>query len=1231
MDLTKNKYQLSAKSNQKIKDDDQVNRIDYTNRKRNLEWREQWFHLGRSKNDRAYLKTLQKGLRDKYALINKFKDNLNHLGGYSPAGAGTPWFSIGPRNINGRVKSIAVHPTNEDIVYAGAASGGVWKSEDSGQSWRPLWNDQDTMSIGSIAIAPSSPTTIYAGTGEWTPGWGPNFPGTGMFVTTDGGSTWVQKTTVLARRIARVLVAAGDANTVYVAGDSGFEKSTDGGDTWTTVQSGLISDAVIDPTDDTVLYINVRNSGIYKSTDSGNTWDLLDEGPTGSDADWIRLDIGQSGTSGSNFIVAKRSGTIYKSMDGGEEWDTVAGTHGDATHHAWANLIAVAPDNEDILIAGGVGAKRSTDGGSSWSNLSGLHADHHRAIFAPSDTNIVYTCNDGGVYRSDDKGATWEKVSHGLVVSQFYDVGSWKTIGTVVGGGTQDQGTNMTTGGLTWKKIFGWDGGYFVVDPNDPRTIYAEHQNTDIHKSVDGGDNWVRKTGGLTGSNPWTGVITMDPNDPSTLFTGTTRIFRSTDGLATDWNESSQGLGAEVSSIAVAESDSDRVYCTTSGGDVFRSDDNGATSPWTDITNSAFPNRLIKDVVVDRTDKDRVLLCFGGTNGGSTSNHIWLSSDGGDTSGGWSDISNNLPNVSVNALAFDPNVANTFYAGTDVGVFRTTDQGATWHAFDNGIPNVVIVDLEVDETGNALIAATFGRGMYKISLSGATEPNVDVYLRDSVLDTGERFPSPSGQPNPNDVSDTVHWWESPDIKVDALTYYDQDALFDGVEFDELTHEDPKRTEQNRFYLQLHNRGWQNASNVKVRAFLADASAGLPALPNALVAPSFNLTSTADWTPIGGTQTVPLLEPNRPVVVSWDYTVPSSAATHSCLLAVISSDEDSYANSETNINALVKSEKKICLKNLHVVDSGGSAPRQQVVTINFNNALTREDTIDIIIKPTELGEGTIGLLLEPVEFIDERKALDGVGVYQLAGDEVFGEYYVKPGTNLNVGLQDLIGKIDTTRIYEFDTTKTSVLRGIKMKPGQKLQGLITTKGSKRVPYGQTQQFTVMQQQGREIVGGSTYELRLTRAAGLYPVSNIRIILEKVKILDDYEPWFKGKGDFQFMASVGFNADSCRTVLKHFPDKGHIKISDQAGKNEFEINKCIYQGFVSEKDQLNLKLHAVEKDCPDPDDHLTVYRRDFNNPPEAWVGRYIPGDEPSSPDKEAMSDWQVWYRIESLPLK
>lgn len=1210
---------------------------DFSRRFRKLEWRHQWFHLHRTEDDRQLRLLLDNALAQKRRLMKEQSREARHRAGYygpgpAPPMAGTPWFSIGPRNVNGRVKSIAVHPSNPAIAYAAAANGGIWKTTDGAQSWRPLWDTQETLSIGSVAIAPSAPDTVYVGTGEWTPGFGASFPGAGVYVSTNAGATWTQRPNVVARRISRILVSPTNANTVYVAGENGFERSTDAGVTWTTIRTGQISDAVIDPANGQTIYVNVMSDGIYKTTNAGTTWNKLVNGPTADAAYWVKLAIGVNGTNATNFLVAKSDSTIYRTTDAGATWTTLVGSHG-AGWWGWCDMIQVAPDDESIIVVGGYSGhmERTADGGTTWNNTNTLHADHHVAVFAPSNPTIVYECNDGGVYRSDDKGATWKKASHGLVITQFYDLGAWSKFGTVVGGGTQDQGTNMSTGGLTWRPIFGADGGYLIVHPTDPRTLYAETQYTNIHKSTDGGLTWVQKTGGLSGGTPWVGVMTLDENSPDRLYCGTSKLFRSTNGLATDWVESSQTLAGEVSAIQVAPSDSSRVYASA-GSKLYRSDDAGVTNPWVEKA-AGLPSRTITDIAVDRANPERLAITMGGTSAGPNAVSVFLTTNGGNT---WTDVSGNLPNISANAIALDPNNANTLYVGTDVGVFRTTNLGASWQAFDNGIPNALITDLHLDPEDNLLVAATFGRGMYKVDIApGASHPAVDLYLRDSILDTGERFPSPSNEANPNDLNDTVHWWESPDIKVDAPggATYAPDAVFDGVEFDdELTHEDPHRNQANKFYLQLHNRGWQNATNVKVRAFFCDASAGLPNLPADFwtAFPNSDPSDTTIWKPIGPAQMVPLLEPNRPVVVSWEWLVPQSAATHSCLLAAITSGEDAITTAELNVNNLVKAEKRVCLKNLHVVTGSSPRPAQTMVSVDFHNASERDELVDIVIHPTGFGEGNIGLLLERVDFADRAKAFHGVRPYPVRENEDVGKWYDRPGSKQVPDRSERWNRLDRSVVYEFDPTKGSEMRGIRMAPGQTLQGVVTCKGSHKVPYGQTQQFAVMQRQRGEIVGGSTYEVRLARAAGLHPVSHIRVILEKVQILDDHDPWIKGRGEFTFATRVSFNGDERRRNVTRLPENGRYKISDRPSRNVQRIDACIFDGFVAEKDRMRLEILPVEHDLLDPNDQLVRFHRGFEGGPEAWVGRYEPGDEASADDRESMRDWKVWYRVESVKL-
>lgn len=1165
---------------------------EYGLRNRKFEWRTQWFRLGRSSDEKALAEALEHALRYKRTKIKKQIDRTDHMAAYGPAGAGTPWFSIGPRNVNGRVKSLTVHPTNPDIVYAGAASGGVWKTTDGGQSWHPLWYDQETLNFGSIAIAPSAPDTVYAATGEWTPNYGPSYPGAGLYVSADAGANWTRHTTLANRRVSKVAVSPTNADRVFVAGKSGLERSNNAGGTWSTVLPGEIADVVIDPNDPDYLYASIHYDGIYRSTDGGDTWSKLSAGPTGPAARWVKLAIGEAGVHGSKFLAAKSVGTVYLSTNRGTSWTTVAGSHG-AGWTGWCDMIAVAPDDEDIILVGGIGIERTTDGGTTWSTIAGLHADHHVAVFAPSNPAIVYECNDGGVYRSADHGASFTKVSHGLVVTQFYDVNAWDTLSNVVGGGCQDNGTNLTTGGLTWRNILGADGGYLMVHHFDPRTMYAETQYTNILKSTDGGNTWVSKTGGLSDGTPWVGVMEMDPFNPDKLYCGTMRVFRNTDGLATNWIPSSQVLAGAVAAIAIARSDTNRVYAA-GGSHIYRSDDGGATSPWMDKTAAPLPGQMITDITVSRTDANRVVACFGGLGTG----HVYLSATGGDT---WTDISGDLPDIPVNAVALDPNHAMTMYAGTDAGVYRTQDGGVTWQVFDNGLPNSIIADLHIDAEDNALYAATFGRGMYKVGIApGAFEPHVDLYLRDSVLDTGERFPSPSGFANPHDVADSVHYWESPDIKVDVAPYFTPDGLFDGVEFDtELLHEDPQRSKVNRFYLQVHNRGWATATNVRVRAFFASAASGLPSLPNPLTPPNFDLSSEANWQPIGPAKTIGTLEPNRPVIVSWDWSVPPGATSHSCLLAVMSCPDDPFTSTETNVDALVRADKRVALKNLHVINAPGPRPDQYLVPIEFHNALSDQDRLDIVIEPVSFAEGTIGLLLEPVE-LGER-ALHGVTTYSAREGEYLGEWYQRPGDEPWLGRYDFLKQLDQERIFEFDAHKRAEIRDVQVAPGRSLRGLLTFKASHKVPYGQVQRFSVLQRQAGQIVGGSTYEVRLRRAKGLAPVSHIRVTLDALS-LDGVKTKHK-----VVWARVGFNGDEARCQWTRLPSRHGVVDA-----------RCLFDGYVVERDHMTVALYVSDGHGLPDEEKPPFYTARFNQPPETWVGT------------RADSRIALTLRIESLKL-
>jgi hypothetical protein len=1154
-----------------------------------LEWRRQWFTATRSADESALGDARDAAIAHKLALIEELGRDTGAIAGYDPAGAGSPWYPIGPRNVNGRVKALAVHPTDPDTVYAGAASGGVWKSVDGGQTWDPLWDMQESLAIGAIGIAQSHPQTVYAGTGEWTPGFGASYPGAGVYVSTDGGGNWSVRNACRCRRIGKLVVHPTNPQRVWICGDAGLERTDDGGATWTLQRSDMVTDIALDPTNASTVFVAVAGSGFFKSTTSGASFTALAGSPTGPAAgSFPQIAIGFSGAHGHNFIVIKTDGTVSTSTNGGTTFTTVSSGHGG--YFGWCDVIACAPDDESILFYGGVGLERSTDGGSTWSGLP-VHADQHAAVCAPSTSSVVYFANDGGVWRSDDKGATVQKMSNGLVITQFYNLGFWPTLSNVIGGGAQDNATNYTTSGLTWQPVWTNDGGWFVIDPTDPRTMYAEGQNAYLAKSTDGGTSWTATTSGISGSSPWEGILTMDPNDHLRLYYGTDSVLRTLDGCATAWTTVSQVLDGEVSSIAVAPSDSTRVYVGTSSGSLYRSDDGGNTSPWADKS-AGLPGRGIGSIWIDPANENYVLISVGGLlstgfPGGPAAQSVYLSINGGNA---WTNVSGDLPVITANAAVRDPSSASTFYLATDGGVYRTVNGGTHWHPFDNGMPNVPVADLAVDPSAKILYAGTFGRGAYKLDITpGATKPHVDLYLRDDDLDTGERSPSPSGLPDPLMPSPaTADWWTSPDIKVNHAPFYaPPGTVFDGVDFDTaLVHQDPFRGQTNRIYLQVHNRGWQPTTNVSVRAFVADASLGLPALPGALVPPNFNLSSSAHWTPVGPAQTIPRLLPNRPVIVSWDFAFPAGAATHTCCLAVLSSADDPFNNTNTDIGTLVTGEKRACLKNLHIVDPGPAPPGMMMIPIDIHNAGKRDVIAELLVRPTLFDRGRVGLLLPEVALAKVKAGSVGVERVPLAPSDPVGNWYLAGGTSSEKALDTLWRKLDRTHIWIFSSTQSSRLAGLRLASGQTLTGVLVCSHKRDVPTRVAPRVTIEQRAAGRSVGGSTFQIGYDDSS-----TPAQPRPRRIRVIADRVDWREAERSRHARLAA-------RSTIGDDRNRSSLRFVDPDATSE-----CLYDGYIGDGDAFTLELIEPRRGA-DSDHAEVLYRRRFAGTVGTWLGRYAP---------------------------
>ncbi|NOX18240.1 MAG: T9SS type A sorting domain-containing protein, partial [Chlorobi bacterium] len=661
-------------------------------------------------------------------------------------------------------------PGNSNIVYAGASTGGVFKSTDKGNTWFSVFDEMSVLPCGDIAVDPKNSDVIYVGTGEPN-GSHNNMPGAGVFKSTDGGSSWNYSGLENTAQIGRILIDPVNTNNIYVAAvgsnfgtypERGVYKSTDGGASWeqklfVSDSTGAI-DLVIDPTNPDFLlaamWQRIRRpgfgqsessfgptGGLFKTTDGGESWTKLGEAnglPSEDDK------IGRIGLalcqSKPNIIYAlyNDGGSytgLYVTTDYGETWtqkDTDGEIFNGTSAFSWYfGQIRVAPDDYQTIYPLDVAFMKSTDGGETFPIIYGyggpseLHVDHHALAFAPDNPNYLISGNDGGINISTDGGEHWS-VHKNLPITQFYEIGLDKQNPERYYGGTQDNSTIRTlTGSMNdWEIILGGDGFYVSVDPTNPDVIYAEYQWGNLMKSVNGGNGFFFILDGIDDSEPtnWSTPVVMDPNNNLVLYYGTNRLYKSTNGgehwspispvLTTAPEDSRLGT---LTTIDVAPTNSNYIYVGSDDSHVWVTKNGGAE--WNDIS-SDLPERWATRVKADPQNEERVVVSFSGLKWRDPQPHLFLSENAGDT---WTDIGGNLPDAPINAVAIDPYNQDIIYIGNDVGAFVTFNSGADWEILGNGMPSVSVYDLKIHPTEYYLVAGTFGRSMYKIDLHSVTE------------------------------------------------------------------------------------------------------------------------------------------------------------------------------------------------------------------------------------------------------------------------------------------------------------------------------------------------------------------------------------------------------------------------------------------------------------------------------------------------------------------------------
>lgn len=662
------------------------------------------------------------------------------------------WQGVGPSNIGGRLTCLVHHPTQPERIWAGAAGGGVWASPDGGQSWQALWHDQDVLNVGSLAIDPRDPSILYCGTGEANLS-ADSYPGVGIYRSVDGGASWhllaPAEERGIPRRIGVVAIDPHDSSHLRIGGVGygelgqdhaygGLYTSRDGGATWRretfpTPFNYWCHSIVFDPATQGVLYAAVTargaTSGLYRSRDDGATWEQLAGGlPHGSRFGRSSLALCLSTPQTLYALAAdalSRSADlalgVFRSDDGGDSWREVGGSAFARERQLnYNNAIAVDPDDPEVVLCGGVDIHRTRTGGRRWTQVTRweaargaadyAHADHHALVVPAARPSRIYSANDGGLDVSDDGGRSWVNRSNGLAVTMYYDLDVSQREAGLFGGGTQDNGTLVTDNGQAADhyEILGGDGGWIVFDPDDASHLYASYYNLHIYRFRGGTVDEVSPPAGDDEKNfVWMCYIAMDPGDPRTLFTGSYRVWRTTDD-GDHWEPVSPPLdGGRVSAIEIARADRRTVYVGTENGGIFRSDDGGDS--WSaNLAGGIVPGHSITRLAAAPDDAAHVVATV--ANFGHS--HVFRSRDGGES---WEDVDKGrLPDVPHQSLVIAPD--RRWFVCNDAGVFVTTDEGATWHDLTRNLPNAMMVDLAYQLAEGTLTVATYGRSLWRIAI-----------------------------------------------------------------------------------------------------------------------------------------------------------------------------------------------------------------------------------------------------------------------------------------------------------------------------------------------------------------------------------------------------------------------------------------------------------------------------------------------------------------------------------
>lgn len=658
------------------------------------------------------------------SLLNKTAEEIRPWLGIDgkplPKNYGT-WVYLGPKvkptgssflgipSGMGRINFVRLDPKNTKKLYVGSPGGGLWVTENEGVSWKPLTDQIALLGVADIAIDPINTNSLYITTGDRDGRTirGANTPGIGVLKSTDGGATW--STTGLVWDPTKgiqgkaILIDPNSPNVIIQASSDGIHRSEDGGKTF--VRSAGITGSIralkFKSGDPNTVYASETN--VYRSTDNGKTWNLV-RGVSGA-----RVELAVSNAAPNNVWAYTENGTVYRSTNSGQSFTSLGtGATGDRSEYNLA--IGVSHVDAKIMITGVNEASRSTDGGQSWSAFqANAHWDHHGIEFVPG-TGTAYTATDGGLYRSVN-GAAWTPLIDGLHVSEMYRIGVSKSNPNNFCNGYQDNGSTVTMGNNT-TRIDGADGMECFYDWSNGSTFFIEIYNAAMSRCAWNGSSASCQSIASPPNGIWETPWGQDPVNASMLYSGGGGNMYRSPNKGGSWSQlGSLGGSGDVRNFGVAPANTQIIY-VAKGNSVLKTINGG--SSWIDITSgiSGTPTYI----AVHPKDPNKIWVSISGFVDGRK---VYKSVDGGTN---WTTYATGLPNIPANTIVSEGDAKGGVYIGMDVGVFYRNDQLPSWVPYFNGMPNVMVKELEIAGTGDsaAVYAATYGRGAWKSPVWGNT-------------------------------------------------------------------------------------------------------------------------------------------------------------------------------------------------------------------------------------------------------------------------------------------------------------------------------------------------------------------------------------------------------------------------------------------------------------------------------------------------------------------------------